>query len=134
MPSVPDDAVQPAAEVMLRQYESQYNADHLTWRDFAGDARAVLEAAAPAMAEAVAGKITAHMESFGPRKPAGALEPVTDTGRQYRTWRRHFGIAARVAAGAFSTREDKLRAAAKALSEGNYIACNTEGGADDGTD
>lgn len=37
--------VQAAAEVLLRDYESQYNADRLTWRDFADLARAVLEAA-----------------------------------------------------------------------------------------
>ena len=40
-----DEAVQRAAEVMYRQYDSQYGADHLTWRDFANDARAILTAA-----------------------------------------------------------------------------------------
>jgi hypothetical protein len=47
MADIPPAAVQAAAEVMFRQYESQYNADHLTWRDFEQDAREVLEAAAP---------------------------------------------------------------------------------------
>lgn len=50
MPKVPDDAVQAAAEVMLRQYESEFSAPHLTWRDFADPAREILEAAAPAIA------------------------------------------------------------------------------------
>jgi hypothetical protein len=45
----PDEAVQRAAEVMLRQYETQYDAAHLTWRDFADDARAILDAALPAL-------------------------------------------------------------------------------------
>jgi hypothetical protein len=37
--------VQLAAEAMLARHESQYSAGHLTWRDFEGDARAILEAA-----------------------------------------------------------------------------------------
>ena len=47
----PRATVQRAAEVMLRQYESQYNADHLSWLDFADDARAVLAAAFPGRPE-----------------------------------------------------------------------------------
>lgn len=43
-----DRAVQAAAEVLLRDYQSEYDADHLTWRDFAGLARKVLEAAVAA--------------------------------------------------------------------------------------
>jgi len=38
------DPIQAAAEVLWRQYESQYNADHLSWRDFADDAQAILDA------------------------------------------------------------------------------------------
>ena len=37
----------------LRQYESQYEAGHLTWRDFASDAQAVLGAALGALREQV---------------------------------------------------------------------------------
>lgn len=81
----------------------------------------MLEAAAPILAEAVAQKIIAHMEAFGPCKPAGALEPVNETGRAHRTWRRHFGIAARVAAGAFYTDEDMKRLAAEAIARGDFI-------------
>jgi hypothetical protein len=40
-------AVQAAAEVLLRQYGSEYDASHLTWRDFTDPAREVLEAALP---------------------------------------------------------------------------------------
>ena len=88
--------------------------------------RIVLEAAAPAMAEHAAGKITAHMENFGPRKPRGALEPVADIGRHYRAWRRHFGIAARIAARAFMTDDDMKREAAAALNRGDFIACHLD--------
>jgi hypothetical protein len=104
--------------------------DHDCARDAAGEemfiprARAALEAAAPLLAEAVAAKITGHMETRGPRKPRGPLESDLDTGRQYRAWRRHFGIAARIAAGAFDTREDHLRKAAEAVARGDFIACN----------
>jgi len=51
MGDCPPEAVQYAAEVMLRQYESQYDAAHLTWHDFADDARAVLGAAASSLAQ-----------------------------------------------------------------------------------
>jgi len=38
------DPIQAAAEVLLRQYGGQYPVGHLTWRDFAGDAQAILDA------------------------------------------------------------------------------------------
>lgn len=47
MTDLPSAAIQAAAEVMFRQYESQYSASHLTWRDFSDDAKAVLAAAEP---------------------------------------------------------------------------------------
>jgi hypothetical protein len=37
--------VQVAAEVRMRQYSTEYDASHLTWEDFADEAREVLEAA-----------------------------------------------------------------------------------------
>jgi|HubBroStandDraft_6_1064221.scaffolds.fasta_scaffold54087_6 type VI protein secretion system component VasF len=52
MSEMPEGAVQAAAEVRLRQYLSEYDASHLTWRDFEQDAREMLEAAAPLLAEA----------------------------------------------------------------------------------
>jgi hypothetical protein len=58
MADYPDEAVQRAAEVMLRQYESQYDAPHLTWRDFADSAREILDAAAAAPA----GIVTEHAQ------------------------------------------------------------------------
>lgn len=49
------EAITAAATVLLRQYDSEYNADHLTWRDFADQATEVLTAAWPLLrAEAVA--------------------------------------------------------------------------------
>lgn len=48
-PKVTDAAVQIVAEQMLRRYDSQYSSNHLSWRDFADDARADLEAALPAL-------------------------------------------------------------------------------------
>ena len=41
----PDAVVQAAAEVLFRDYESQYTADRLSWRDFADLASKVLAAA-----------------------------------------------------------------------------------------
>ena len=48
-PKVTDAAVQLVAEQMLRRYDSQYSSNHLSWRDFADDAREDLEAALPAL-------------------------------------------------------------------------------------
>jgi hypothetical protein len=83
--------------------------------------RMELEAAAPVLAEAVAQKILAHMNEHG---PAPESPGVTRHEVLRRAWRRHFGIAARIAAGAFDTREDQLRKAAEAIARGDYVACN----------
>lgn len=40
-----EDMVERAAEEMRSQYDSEYDASHLSWQDFAGDARKVLAAA-----------------------------------------------------------------------------------------
>jgi hypothetical protein len=80
-----------------------------------------LEAAGPVLAEAVAQKILAHMEAHGPAPEAPG---VTRHEVLRRAWRRHFGIAARIAAGAFHTREDELRLAAQAIERGDSIACD----------
>lgn len=119
VPNIPQEAVDAAVAAYARDA-------YLDGQPIDGDERvirAALEAAAPLLADTIAQKILAHMEEFGPRPPAGTLEPVTTPGRAYRTWRRHFGIAARVAAGAFYTREDELRKAAEAIGRGDYAAC-----------
>ena len=77
-------------------------------------ARAALDAAAPLLAESVAEKILAHMEKY---------EPPGATGTRWRARRRHFSIAARIAAGAFTIREESLRMAAEAIERGDYVAC-----------
>lgn len=120
MPELPESAVTAAVDEVMKRRHLTANHSRAWAEPIVRDA---LEAAAPVLAEAVARKITGHMEKFGPRKPRGALEPVSDTGRAHRAWRRHFGIAARVAAGAFSTDDDKLRMAAEAIGRGDYAAC-----------
>ena len=83
-------------------------------------ARAALDAAAPLLAESVAEKILAHMEKY---------EPPGATGTRWRARRRHFSITARIAAGAFTTREESLRLAAEAMARGDFVACPVpEGG------
>ena len=79
--------------------------------------REAVHAAAPVLADVVAAKILAHMEAHGPQ----AGTPLGGTLR--RAWRRHFGIAARVAAGAFLTEEDMKRQAAEAIARGDFAAC-----------
>jgi len=77
-------------------------------------ARAALDAAAPLLAESVAEKILAHMEKY---------EPPGATGTRWRARRRHFSIAARIAAGAFTIREESLRMAAEAIARGDFMSC-----------
>ena len=124
MPAIPAEAVAAAAAAIHRD-ACDPDLDHETTGIDMRRATAALEAAAPILAEAAAQKILAHMEDFGPRKPRGPLETsLAGTGGAYRAWRRHFGIAARIAAGAFDTREDQMRKAARAIERGDYVACN----------
>ncbi len=120
MPDYPPEAVRAAAAAIERELLS---GRHFAMAEDSDEAlaRAALDAAAPILADAVAKKILAHMEGRGPRKPEGALEPVLDAGRSYRAWRRHFGIAARVAANAFYTEADRMRLAAEALARGECL-------------
>lgn len=120
MPDLPETAIQHCAEVMFRQYESEYNADHLTWRDFADPARAILDAAAADLGEHVAGKILAHMDKY---HPAG--------GSRLNPWRRHFSTAARIAAWAFLTEDDEKRLAAEAVARGDFAVCAIPDGVPD---
>jgi hypothetical protein len=82
--------------------------------------RLMLEAAAPILAEATAERIIAHMNEHGPID----YGPSSTGAALRRAWVRHFGIAARVAAGAFWTEEDKKRLAAEAIARGDVIACD----------
>jgi hypothetical protein len=106
MPRVPDNAVQVAmASVLATDDPDGLPAEDLVLK--------VLEAAAPVLAEHAARAVLAHMKSHGPQQRG-----------LRRAWQRHFGIAARVAASAFSTREEQVQAAARAIADGKYMACN----------
>lgn len=76
-------------------------------------AAVALDAAAPLLADAVAGKLLAHMEIHGPR----------DQGTRKRTWRRHFRAAAQVASLAFTTEDEQKRQAWQALAREHSAAC-----------
>ena len=107
MPDLPDEAVRLARAVHANEVLI----------------RMVLEAAAPAMAEHAARKITAHMNEHEPKARGDLIGGTAAEAQRRRTWRRHFGIAARIAAGAFSTDDDMKREAAAALNRGDFAAC-----------
>lgn len=44
---IPDEAVEAAAKKRAEHYQSEYDSTHLKWQDFAGEAREILQAAAP---------------------------------------------------------------------------------------
>ena len=121
MPDVPEAAIAAAALAIHRAAcPLRDDPDHDCARDAAHEemliprARAALEAAAPLLAEACAQRILAHAERQHPRDPDHV--PTA--------WHRHMDIAARVAAGAFYTREDLLRLAAQAIERGDVAWCN----------
>ena len=114
MPDVPEAALVAAESAIRDAFPGEFSQPGMPEPDAL--ARAALDAAAPLLAEACASAILAHMEAHGPAAEApGVLR---------RAWRRHFGIAARAAAGAFDTREDQLRMAAEAVERGDFIACD----------
>lgn len=113
MPDLPAAAIQAAAAAIERELMSSTDYPMALDSDEAL-ARVALEAAAPILADAVAQAILAHAERQHPRDP----------GHVPTAWDRHFSIAARVAAGAFSTDEDDLRMGAEALAAGNHMACD----------
>jgi hypothetical protein len=62
VPDVPDVAVRAAAKVLFRQYESEYSAGHLTWRDFTVPAREILGAAMPAIDAGIRSHLAAEID------------------------------------------------------------------------
>ena len=111
MPDI-DPAVRDRAYDAALAHATEYVTPDLL-RQVADD---VLDAAAPLLAEACAVKILAHMEARGPASGSGYNQPL-------RAWRRHMGIAARVAARSFSTRDEELQQAAAAIARGDFVQC-----------
>ena len=112
MPAIPESAIAAAESAIRDAVPGEFGKPGMPEPDAL--ARAALEAAAPLLAEACATAILAHMEEHDKATGWSAR----------RAWRSHFGIAARVAAGAFDTREDQLRMAAEAVERGDFIACD----------
>ncbi|MUN41462.1 hypothetical protein [Actinomadura litoris] len=76
-PDVPEEAVTAVAELLLRDYDAEFNADHLRWQDFAGQARRVIEAGAPHIKRKTRGQVMTEL--FGSRQEVVARrsEPRT---------------------------------------------------------
>jgi hypothetical protein len=121
MPDYPPAALRAAADAIERELLS--GTDYVMAQDSdEALARVALDAAMPFLGEHAAAKILAHMEAHGPRPGSRTGgKPAGDAAR--RAWRRHLGIAARIAARAFLTEEDEKRIAAAALARGDYVAC-----------
>jgi len=119
VPDIPQAAITAAAAAIGRK---MHPGDVFTMTAGSDEAlaRIALEAAVPALAEHVAARITAHADRQFPK-----TDPAKAPGRPdlWRTWHRHFRIAAQVAALAFTTEDELKRTAAEALATGNYVAC-----------
>lgn len=95
---IPEEVVQAVAEKLYRDYDSEFGADHLSWRDFEGQARELLGVAAPLIAEHIARAI----EAARPAKP-----PETDLQRPATLESRlAYNESARIAREAFPKGDD----------------------------
>jgi hypothetical protein len=103
VPDYPQETVTAAASAMCELHDLDPR-----WAETL--AGAALDAAAPLLAEACAQAVIKHMETHGP------------AGRNT-AWRRYMKIAARVAAGAFTSHDEVRRMAARVIAAGNYVAC-----------
>ena len=121
MPDIPKQAVTAAAIAIERELMSGTDYAMAADSDEAL-ARVALEAAAPILAEYVAKKIQAHADRQFPKTDPAKVPGQSD---RWRTWHRHFGIAARVAHFAFATEEDVKRMAAEAIARGDVAVCTT---------
>ena len=102
MPEIPQAAITAAAIAIERELMSGTDYAMAADSDEAL-ARVALEAAAPVLAEYVARKIQAHADRQFPKTDPAKVPGQPD---RWRIWHRHFGIAARIAAGAFDTNDD----------------------------
>lgn len=120
MPAYPAAIIRKAADAVERELMSgtEYS-EHLDSEE--AIARAVLDAVAADLGSAVAEKILAHLDEHT-ADPATPAMPQTHRHR-IMAKRRDFATAARVAAFAFLTEDDKLRLAAEALAAGQFVAC-----------
>ena len=118
MPSVPAEATDAALAARSSLLADRPEPTVLSERRLT---EMMLEAAAPILADAVARKILAHMDEHHPAE----LVSQRGAGRDAHRARRHLRTAAQVASLAFYTEADILKAAAKAIGRGDYIACRT---------
>lgn len=65
---VPGEAVHAVAETLYRHYDSEYGASHLTWMDFADEARELIQAAAPHLRKAVLAELLGTPEEIAARE------------------------------------------------------------------
>lgn len=119
MPAYPPEIYRKAAEAVERELMSDISYDmHLDSEE--AIARAVLDAVAADLGNAVAEKILARMEANG---PGMHVKLKGDAAVRRLMRRQHFATAARIAARAFLTEEDTLRQVAEAVARGDYVAC-----------
>jgi hypothetical protein len=118
VPDIPKAAVD-AAERAIIEAATDFGQDNIVAGSSCDLARVALGAAAPILAETVARKILAHMETCD-------LEAIRRGHPIPRGWRRDLRIAAQVAALAFNTDEDNKRLATEAIKHGEAAGCNPE--------
>jgi hypothetical protein len=120
MPDVPKPAISAGAEAVNEAHAKRgWNKPAPWWTEEV--ATAVLEAAVPLLAEAVAQKILAHMNEHIADPAKVRLTRVAEVGN--RAARRHFRTAAQIAGLAFYADEDMKRLAAEAIAAGNVAWC-----------
>lgn len=69
MIAAPGELVRPFAEQLLSDYDKEFNASHLTWKDFAGQARKLLAMILPAHEAMVRAEVGAEMDALQSTPP-----------------------------------------------------------------
>ena len=110
-----DEAIFLAAKRALITVADDFGGEEQICADAGKLARAVCDAVAPLFADAVAERIAAFADEHAPK---GDHVPSAR--------HRHLMTAARVASGAFNTREEEMRQVAGALERGDFACCDAE--------
>jgi hypothetical protein len=63
LPAVPDEATKAVAEALYRAYDSEFCADHLSWKDFTGQARELIVIAIPAIEQRARAQVADEIEA-----------------------------------------------------------------------
>lgn len=72
---VPEELIRPAAEVLERHYDQEYDAPHLSWKDFTGEAKEILAAVQDRHERIIRAKVAEEIFALERRAPHDRNKP-----------------------------------------------------------